>query len=136
MLISNIPQTWEFVAYVRKEVSHYFGGKISDEIMESIVMSASELTENAIKFGVDVNDGKKANIEFDLVDNELYLQVTSGFKDHANVDKVTQLIDRINQSDDLEAIYYDRLKEILETSNVDVTGYDEKYKGKNEERNL
>lgn len=59
MLISNIPQIWEFIAYVRKEVNHYFNGEISDEVMESTVMSASELAENAIKFGVYVNDEKK-----------------------------------------------------------------------------
>jgi len=116
MIIMDIPQTWTFVSYVRDSVSDYLPDNIDAELRESSVMVASELTENTIKFGCTPNsDSKKsASIHVDLTEDDVRITVNTTAS-LGNLDRVKHIIDTLKTTNDIEAIYLNRLQEIMET---------------------
>jgi|GEM_PF-1798108 len=123
MVVLDIPQTWTFVAYVRDSVAEYLPDSLDQEVRDAAVMVASELTENTIKFGCPpnsvsgehvVDQDDRALIDVDYTEDCITIVATTTAS-MGNLDRLKHIIDELENTENTETIYLNRLQEIMET---------------------
>jgi hypothetical protein len=82
------------------------------KIAEESRLVASELFENAIKYGDYPKGGKYIDFEFKHEDGSLIMLVSNLFSSTDKVEKVIEKIDEINKTDDPEILFKNRLVEL------------------------
>ncbi len=109
----HIESVWDSVAKIRDGIEpslEGFGRKMTD----AAVMTASELVENAIRYG----DSKKG-INFEITADERRIQIsvsnTIGYLQ--DYKELKYLIEKINTSDNMHTVFVDRLRTIMEQGN-------------------
>jgi hypothetical protein len=93
----------------------------SRDVSDATIMCASELLENAIKYGSSVSG--KNNITFDLGIHEgtIRIRVANGITDEQNVRNVASHIGKIQDSTDPGVLYTERLRELMENQKPGVS---------------
>lgn len=111
----SIKPTWSIIREIQDKTTKFMeeNGK-SRDVIEATIMGATELLENAIKYGAETPDGD--NIKFDLQadDKRVTVNVTNGIKSDEDIANVKDHIDKINASNDPAKLYTDRLMELME----------------------
>jgi hypothetical protein len=111
----SIKPTWSIVRELQEKTAQFMNEKKkSKDISEASIMCATELIENAVKYGTEKPDG--SNIDFELhADNEkIMIKVANGIKSEEDKDNVAEHIDKIKESDDPSMLYTERLMELME----------------------
>jgi len=111
-----IQPLWNVVKEIRNEVGSIMENK-GEELCSASQMVASELVENAVKYGLAINQESDMGIEFQFQvnDREIMIEVTNNADSKHDLANVTLHIDQINQSDDPQYLYVRRLTELMES---------------------
>lgn len=115
----TIPTFWQHVRELRGAVDLALQ-EYAEELRSSAVMAASELIENAIKYGESVPECPSARFSLSVMNSTLTLEVSNGCTSPKTIADVSAHIDRINQAPDKFSLFLERLQEMLE--NPTVTG--------------
>ena len=112
----HIPPDWEQVSVVRRKTAAFLGGlDIPRDVVDAISMVATELTENATKYGAFDDRDPRILVRVALAPRQVTVEVTNPVNaDDSSVDLVR--LDRMVQwirgfQDPFEA-YIQRLKEL------------------------
>lgn len=110
----SITPTWSILKEVRQKTEDLMKKKNADtDTTEATIMCATELVENAIKYGSS-NTGQD-NIHFDLIfQNTICIKVSNGIKDEKDAQNVKFHIEKILKTDDPAKLYTERLMELME----------------------
>jgi len=72
----KINPSWDELDYVRGELEIFLGtNEMNGDQIHALIMTCSELTENAIKYGHHNNDADKIEIFVDIYDKEVIVEV-------------------------------------------------------------
>ncbi|MBN2196934.1 MAG: hypothetical protein JW751_29285 [Polyangiaceae bacterium] len=77
-------------------------------------MVASELLENAIKYGEGVPDAPTIEFSFTLEAGQILIVVRNGATLESNVRRLQEHIEALNRAEDRSSLYLLRLEELLE----------------------
>lgn len=113
----EIPIVWHFV----RDVRQHLGESLADQsaaLREAAVMVASELVENAIKYGDSVPNARHATIELFVNAEQVQIVVTNGLTSADRALEVAAALDRIADAPDPSVLYVERLQLLLENPNI------------------
>ena len=109
----RVPSLWDLLRDVRSRVGEHL--KAADpDVRDAAVMAASELVENAIKYGVSGPDAPEPRIRIEERDGALEIRVSSGIRSAEAARSTIDRIELINRSADKMALYVNRLRELSE----------------------
>jgi hypothetical protein len=111
----SITPTWSILKDIQDRTGSCLNRSgASRDVAEATVMCASELLENAIKYGS--SDSGTNNISFDLGihDGMIRIRVSNGIRDEQDVRNVKSHIGKIKSSPDPGTLYTERLRELME----------------------
>ncbi|MEM7183942.1 MAG: hypothetical protein AAF518_23760 [Spirochaetota bacterium] len=109
----TIKPVWDTLSQIRDDIQKFLQVKnVDEDVMEKADVVCLELLENAVKYGIGTPDSPDVNISFKLEENMLVFYVSNGVRQNDNLQFLFDLIDKINSSDDVEALYLERLQEI------------------------
>ena len=108
----SVPSLWDLLGDVRQQVASHLQS-VSEELRDAAVMAASELVENAIKYGRSITaDGLPASLEVELSD-VIRLTITSSVRNEQLANETIDRIDAIKGSPDRLALYESRMEELM-----------------------
>ena len=111
----SITPTWSILKDVQEKTEQFMKKKnTKSDTIEAAIMCASELVENAIKYGSS-NTGE-SNITFDLstIDDKVCIKVSNGIKDENDALNVKTHIDRLKKTGDPGKLYTERLMQLMD----------------------
>ena len=109
----TIKPVWDTLSQIREDIQKFLEVKnIDEDLVEKADVVCLELLENAVKYGVGTPDSPDVNIWFKLEEDMLVFCVSNGVRKDENLQFLFNLIDKLNNSDDIEALYIERLQEI------------------------
>lgn len=109
----NIDPGWEIVKKIRDKVEA-FVTPINNDVGYASKMTTSELIENAVKYGCSVDKEKGISFNLTMDEGEIKIKVSNGVKSPIDYENVAYHIDKINASDDCQALYVERLTELMD----------------------
>ena len=110
----TVPSLWDLVRDVRASV----GDTLKDadpELRDAAVMTASELVENAIKYGRSVAGRETATLEVTRRARQLEIHISSGVSDPESARATVKRIQDIGAAPDKHALYISRLRELMKS---------------------
>ena len=113
----EIPIVWQFVRQVRRQLADALADQ-SEDLRDSAMMVASELVENAIKYGESVPGAPTATIELFVEPERVMIEVKNGLSSARDAQAVQEQIARLRAAEDPAALYVERLKELLESPDI------------------
>ncbi len=108
----DIPVAWQFVSQVRSQVEELVK-QVAPELCQIAALVASELVENAIKYGEPVALAPQARFCFTISHGVIVIEVQNGVH---RADQAQTVIDRIRQiteSTDREMLYLERMQDLV-----------------------
>lgn len=105
---------WNIVTDIRKQIKFLMEKKnFSIDTVDSLEITAMELFENAIKYGISTEDAVDVSLEISYDDKqELQIIVSNGIESEESITNFLELIDKIRNSNNVESLYLSRLQEI------------------------
>jgi hypothetical protein len=116
MLRISVPSLWDLVRDVRATVATDLKADDPD-LRDAAVMAASELVENAIKYGHSVRGQEAALLELEKAGGKLVIRIRSGVRDRVLADATLKRIDDIRKAPDKHALYIGRMHELAKSPN-------------------
>jgi hypothetical protein len=111
----SITPTWSILKEVQEKTEQFMKNKnAKGEYIDATVMCASELVENAIKYGSSISDQNLITFELSTGDGRICIKVTNGIKDEKDVRNVKIHIDRLKKTKDPGLLYTERLRELMD----------------------
>lgn len=108
----HVPLAWQYVREVRRTVEHALAA--SDGVVrEAATMAASELVENAIKYGESVAAAPDVGFALTVSDERVTIDVTNGVSSAAGFAELRTTIGDIARARDCEPLYLSRLERLL-----------------------
>lgn len=86
----------------------------SEKVNYSTDVVASELLENALKYGVVNTDIEKIHFEMLYDEKEIIIKVSNGFFDDSFLLDFHRIFEKIKNTPDRESLYIERLQEVLD----------------------
>lgn len=114
----NIDLTWNIVKIIRDKIADLVDSR-GEDLAHACKMTASELVENAIKYGCAIAKGKGIEFSFSLKDNEVAVKVVNRVINTADFETVKAHINTINSSTNPQELYIKRLSTLLENPELD-----------------
>jgi len=123
----RIRPDWQEIESVRDSAESFLKSKgLSGDIIESITMVISELTENAIKYGMPAETPPRSIIELSIEVKEqaIIIQVSNQLNttDHNCFERLNNCINWIHRYENPFEAYVDRIKLIDASSNAKTSG--------------
>ncbi len=87
--------------------------------VQATMMAASELLENAIKYGEDVPGAPEILLTLSIRDERVVLQTVNGSTDQELVNSLREHVRRVCEEPDLGALYLARLEQLLMRAGAD-----------------
>ncbi len=109
----NIDLTWSIVKHIRDNIESIVEAKDPD-LADACKMTASELVENAVKYGCSAGKTRGIEFHFSINSTEARIVVSNGIIHHSDVENVKFHIDAINASESPQDLYIQRLNTLLE----------------------
>ncbi len=108
----NVPNIWQHVREVRRQVASALQG-LPAEVREAAEMTASELVENAIKYGDSVQDCPDVRLSLRISDEAITIEVANGVRSPELLGELLSRLEAISASQDREQLYLDRLQVLM-----------------------
>ncbi len=109
----RVPSLWDLLRDVRARVGDHL--RLADpDVRDAAMMVASELVENAIKYGRTGTDAPEPRIRIEERAGKLELCVSSGIRSVEAARSTIDRIETIQKAPDKMALYVSRLREISE----------------------
>ena len=106
-LVVELPSLWSALVDVRAKVAQFLQSTPED-VCDAAVMAASELVENAIKYGTS---GKGDNtLQVKLEGADLRVQVCSKSGAISRIDELKKTIDEIRVAPDIHELYLEHMR--------------------------
>ena len=118
MLHFEIPQTWDMVRKIRADVQTLLHAQ-PPTMATAAVMVASELAENAIKYGTSVDATPNASLDVNVTDEMIVITATNGVTNTSHAALVLNTVEKIKSAEDSERLYIGRLMQIAEQNEPD-----------------
>ncbi|PID73174.1 MAG: hypothetical protein CSB33_05105 [Desulfobacterales bacterium] len=83
-------------------------------VVEAIVMVATELLENTIKYGDHSSGGSVAELRLEVNGKQVCVQVSSQVRADEDLSRLQKIIDRLHRASDPINLYMERLQQILD----------------------
>jgi hypothetical protein len=103
---------WPNVRKIRQEVSAVLESW-SSQLREAAVMTASELVENAIKYGETVPAAPSVTFSLEAHPGRLQIRVVNGSTNVSGVGELSRRVDELARATDRQALYLARLEQLL-----------------------
>jgi hypothetical protein len=114
----SIAPVWGTIRQVRQKVGALLSGYPS-ELRSAAMMTASELLENAVKYGDGVPEAPQIVFTLALDDGLIQLRTVNGADDAQNVERLKARVERLAACYDPAALYLDAIREMLTPSMPD-----------------
>jgi hypothetical protein len=108
----DIQPAWTVVGQIRSEVERDLAEYPAD-VRAATVMAASELVENAVKYGERVPGASRISFSLRASDDVVRIDVTNGATDPAGVAALCARIDAVAHVQDRTELYLRRLEELI-----------------------
>lgn len=113
--------SWEVVRRVREKVERALA-MYAEEIRSAAVLTASELIENAVKYGVTLDQHSDILFDLQVTDQAITITVANHVAVMKNCDIARQRIDQIQSAPNLRELYIQQLQDLLEERGEAHTG--------------
>ncbi len=113
----DIPMAWHHIRDARALVVEALADASAD-LRDATGMAISELLENAMKYGESVPGMAGASYTLAVSDDVIRIEVKNGVGATETLDQLRARIDAMAAAEDKEALYVERLQEILENPAV------------------
>ncbi len=110
---ASIEPIWSTVRRTRKQIVEELE-EYPAKLRTAAAMVASELLENAIKYGEAVPGSPSITFSFSLREGTVRISVTNGTRSGPNVTRLQERIGALNRATDRSSLYLRRLEELLE----------------------
>ncbi|MEZ4221574.1 MAG: hypothetical protein R3B13_11655 [Polyangiaceae bacterium] len=111
-LSCEVPFGWEHVREVRTRLADSLADQPA-ELRDAAVMVASELVENAIKYGNSLPNAPNATLELLVDDKRLQIVVRNGVSSAEHASEVEKLLQRIASAQEPSELYMERMERLL-----------------------
>lgn len=108
--------SWSFVAQVRQLIDAAVQEQ-APALCAAASMVASELVENAIKYGEPVEAASQGRIHFTMTPTQILIEVSSGLRRGPRQQSFMQRIERIAKSKNMEQLALERMQELISQPN-------------------
>lgn len=112
-----IDPLWDTVKKIRGEVEGILQDR-GQEITDASKMTASELIENAVKYGCSIEDGTGIQFELVLDENCIRIIVRNKVLSQDDFENVKSHIDNVNASNNPQELYLQRLMMLMENTRL------------------
>ncbi|MBX3213924.1 MAG: hypothetical protein KF850_17955 [Labilithrix sp.] len=109
----DIPMAWHHIRDARTLVVEALADASAD-LRDATAMAISELLENAMKYGESVPTLPGASYTLTVSDQEIRIDVKNGIGATEPLEQLRARVDAMAAAEDKEALYIERLQEILE----------------------
>ncbi len=109
----DIPIAWEYVRIVRQRLEAALLDT-GEELRSAAIMVASELVENAIKYGVSVPALPQARFRFEVSPQHLTIEVANGVSTDKVFEAVRAMVAEMQAPGASERLYLDRLQQLVD----------------------
>lgn len=113
----HIKPQWKTINDIKNNIKYVLRDKDKDLVYDA-QMVASELCENAIKYGEN-GDLDDILIELFYSDKLIEIKVINNLYSSENLNEVAKCLEKIKKSNDLEALYTQRLFELMNKTKID-----------------
>jgi hypothetical protein len=103
---------WSEVQEVRERVQTLLA-HLPEDLRAATVMTASELIENAIKYGESVPAAPQATVVLNHEGDHIEVVVKNGVAAEETVRELLQHVERLSAATDRMALYIERLRELM-----------------------
>jgi serine phosphatase RsbU (regulator of sigma subunit) len=110
---AEIQPVWATVREIRCRLNGELAA-YSDRLRYATGMVASELLENAIKYGESLPTLTQISFAFFIRNGECRITVTNGSNSQENIGRLQAMIAEVNAAEDKSALYMRRMQELLE----------------------
>lgn len=110
-ILIDIPLVWEQVRTVRQRVAEALAAQ-PEELRLNAIMVASELAENAVKYGAAVPGLESAHFSLQLTSTELRIQVANGVTSSRQAERVGNMLSQMSTQEHGKERYVSRLLEL------------------------
>lgn len=111
----TIPLIWRYTQEIRHKVAALLND-YPEHLRQGAVMVASELVENAVKYGEASKSSPEVVFSFSVEEQRLVIQVSSGAGDESQLRELKETIQRIREAPNREELYVDRLRQLIADS--------------------
>ena len=109
----EIPPLWDTINSIRSKIAQDKRITIhGEDLINATLMVASELLENAVKYGYHNDTAQGVNFNLHVEDNLIAIEVLNAVAPEFDIKVVSEKIDGIKNSNDPAALYTDKLLEI------------------------
>ncbi len=109
----EVPIVWEYVRRVRQQVEAALA-HLDEEQRSAAVMVASELLENAIKYGTAVPALARTRVTLNYSPQQVEIRVENGLTDESAYQRVRAIVDSISNENTCEKLYLARIQELID----------------------
>lgn len=109
----TLEPVWPTIRKIRQQVAESLSG-FPVNVRNAATMAASELVENAIKYGESVDHAATISFKFERYDEQVRIEVSNGCTNAQSIQELFACIQQISESDDKEALYFARVQRLLE----------------------
>jgi len=111
----TIKPTWEIVQDVHEKTLRVMSDQGSSrDTQESTMMVATELIENAVKYGSSQPDGSNIEFNLEICNDFIEMSTANGVTNEEHAHIVLDMINKINESENPQELYTQRLLELME----------------------
>jgi hypothetical protein len=111
----TIKPIWETISNIREDILKVLKVKnVNEDTLEKSDVVCLELLENAVKYGIVTPDCPDVKISFDLEEDVLAFYVSNGVRVDDKLQFLFELINKLKEAEDVEALYIQRLEEIAQ----------------------
>jgi anti-sigma regulatory factor (Ser/Thr protein kinase) len=108
----TLPHAWQYIRTIRAQVRDAL--KDCDSARRAAaVMTASELLENAIKYGEDLPGASSISFALTAEGEWVCIEVSNGSADREGIRELQRRVDDVARASDRAALYMARLEELL-----------------------
>ncbi len=109
----EVPIVWEYVRRVRQQVETALA-HIDEEQRSAAVMVASELLENAIKYGTAVPSLGRTRFTLEYSPSQIEIRVENGLTNESAYRRVQKIVDSMSDERVCEKLYLARIQELID----------------------
>jgi anti-sigma regulatory factor (Ser/Thr protein kinase) len=109
----EVPIVWEYVRRVRQQVEAALA-HLDEDQRSAAVMVASELLENAIKYGVAVPPLSRTRVTLQYSPTQIEIRVDNGLIERGAYERVRALVESMSDDTACERLYLARIQELID----------------------
>jgi hypothetical protein len=111
----SITPAWSILKEIQEKTETFLKKKDTNQhIVEATIMCASELVENAIKYGYSSDLNSNITFDMSMDADRVIIKVSNGIKDNEDLKKVKTHIERLKETNDPGKLYTERLMQLME----------------------